>query len=480
MDDRISGKELNRKAATAGMFYIVTQILIRGITFLITPVYTRLVSTAQFGELRTYESWLLIMVPVFSLSLYRSVERAKYDYPETFSEYVSSVQALSFLAITIGYTIVTVFFRQGFMNLSGMDGFQYIVMILFTYGFSAMQYFQIREKQMMRYRASVIASAAIMIPATIVSVLLLWWGNHTGRQTELVNLRIIGYFGPQILGGIILMILLQKQGKAIIRRNYWKYALRYSLPLIPELLSVQIMNQSDKIMVMRMVGSAEAGMYALAANLSYIIWILEDAVWGAWLPWFYEKISREEKKDIQKPWERIILLFGFVSWALVMLGPEVIFLLGGSQYGEALNLVAPMVTGILLRFFSYVFIAQENYQKKTKIVAAGTVGAMILNVILNVVCIRLFGYRAAAYTTAFSFFVLFIVHGLLEKKICGMSCVSLKRMLLLALVFIAVNGFSVLLFRFPWYARWGLVLMVCIGAGWNLFPEIKDMVRRSE
>ena len=73
----MQNQKLNQLALKAGIFYIVGQLFIRGITFLTTPVYTRLLSAAQYGEIRVYESWLLIMVPVMSLCLFRSVDRAK-------------------------------------------------------------------------------------------------------------------------------------------------------------------------------------------------------------------------------------------------------------------------------------------------------------------------------------------------------------------------------------------------------------------
>ena len=64
---------------------MVCQMLIRGISFATTPIYTRLLSTEQFGQIRVYESWLQIAVPIMSLCLWRSVERAKYDMREKFN-----------------------------------------------------------------------------------------------------------------------------------------------------------------------------------------------------------------------------------------------------------------------------------------------------------------------------------------------------------------------------------------------------------
>ena len=472
MSEELKKKELNRKAATAGTVFVIVQLLVRGITFLLTPVYARLVSTAQYGEIRTYESWLLIAMPIFSLCLYRSVPRAKYEYPDRFSEYVSSVQTLSWISITIGYVVVLLFFREPFMRLCILDTPLLAFMILYTYSNTSVFFFQNREKQMLRYRQSVTATACMMIPATICSIVLLLWGNRTGRQEQLVLLRVIGYYSPQILCGLFLAFLVWKQGRFNISRDFWKFALLFSLPLIPETLSLQIMNQSDKIMIRKIVDAESAGIFALATNLSFIIWLIEDAVWGAWLPWLYEKISRDELTEIQKPWNLITMIFGYISWALVILGPELIALLGGSKYREAVWLVAPMVTGTLLRFCSFGFTAELNYQKKTWFTALGTFATMVLNVILNAVCIHSFGYQAAAYTTAFSYLMLMILQGLLEKKVCGLNCVSLPKMIIMGLSFATINLASMLLYQLHDLIRWGAFAAVTSIIVWKMLPEI--------
>lgn len=94
---------------------------------------------------------------------------------------------------------------------------------------------------------------------------------------------------------------------------------------------------------------------------------------------------------------------------LVLFAPEIILILGGKKYADAIWLIAPMVTGTLFRFYSYSYTAIQNFHKKTKFVAISTVSVMFLNVFLNYVGIRAFGYQAAAYTTAFSYLVLMIM-----------------------------------------------------------------------
>ena len=109
-------------------------------------------------------------------------------------------------------------------------------------------------------------------------------GRVQGLIGQLVDRRVIGYYVPQIIGGAVVAIVIWTQGKKFINLKYWKYGLAFSLPLIPEALSIQIMNQSDKIMIQKMISKEAAGVFAIATTISFIIWILEDSVWNAWIP----------------------------------------------------------------------------------------------------------------------------------------------------------------------------------------------------
>lgn len=80
-------------------------------------------------------------------------------------------------------------------------------------------------------------------------------GRVQGLIDQLVDRRVIGYYVPQIIGGAIVAIVIWTQGKKFINLKYWKYGLAFSLPLIPEALSIQIMNQSDKIMIQKMISN---------------------------------------------------------------------------------------------------------------------------------------------------------------------------------------------------------------------------------
>ena len=92
---------LNKMAFTSGFFFILAQLLARGFNFIVTPIYSRLLSEAQYGIVTTYESWLLIAYTIMSLCLWRSVDVAKHDFADDYNGYVSSVHTLSYISIAV-------------------------------------------------------------------------------------------------------------------------------------------------------------------------------------------------------------------------------------------------------------------------------------------------------------------------------------------------------------------------------------------
>lgn len=476
-DTNSSNATLNKIALKSGLFFVLAQLCVRGLTFLVTPLYTRLATPAQYSQIRVYESWLLIGYTVMSLCVWRSADVAKNDYKDKFNDYISSSQFLSHIAVIV-FFLIALLFKKQVMDFCDMDNLMFYFMFAYVFTYTSMLYMQRRDKQLFHYKFSTAATLLTIIPGTLLSLFLMWRGKVAGLEEQMVSRRIIGFYTPQIIVGIFIAILLFKQGnKTLYNKEYWKYGLAFSLPLMPEALSIQVMNQSDKIMIQKMIGKTPAGIFALATTVSFVIWILEDSVWNAWIPWLYEKISAKKTEEVERPWTIVMNLFGLLSWVLVVLAPEEIAILGTKAYRDAIWLIAPMVSGTLFRFYSYSYSAIQNYYKNTRYVAAGTISTMILNVILNYVCILNFGYMAAAYTTAFSYMVLLIVQGIMEHKITGQVIVPLHKTVLIALFYGALNVGSMFLFRMPGLVRYAVIVVVCGSVAFFLRKEFKGLLK---
>ncbi len=453
---------LNQKALKSGFIFIMMQMLVKGISFLSTPIYTRMLSPAQYGEVRVYESWLLMFAPIVALNLYRCSDQVKFEFGrEKYYSAISSIQTLAYLSIA-SFSALILLFHQQAEKILDMSFPLLILMILFFFANASLEFMRRREKQMMHYHLNIVTTFCTMIPATMGSILWIYYGHIKNHQESLVLYRNLGFYLPQIIGGGIIAVIIWRQGKKLIDTAVWKYAVLFCIPLIPEMISIQIMNQSDKLMVKYLVGLKATGIYSLATTVSWIVWVLEDSVWNAWQPWMYEKISRNEYEDIETPWLYIMHGFGLLTWLLVMTGPEIIHLLGATSYQASVYLIAPLCVSMLYHFFNNSYSAIQSYYKKTKIVAATTVCAMVLNLVLNYIFIRIFGYTAAAYTTAFSYFALMVAQGIVSMKITKKQIIPLKKSIIISVFYFIVSVGSMFMYILSSRTRYMIIIIVMV------------------
>ena len=98
--------------------------------------------------------------------------------------------------------------------------------------------------------------------------------------------------------------------------------------------------------------------------------------------------------------------------------PEFITIVATEEYREGVYVVPPVVLSNYFIFLYSLFCNIEFAYDDSKSVMKATLFASILNIVLNLWFIPIFGYIAAGYTTLVSYIVLSIVHYYMYKKIC--------------------------------------------------------------
>ena len=100
-----------------------------------------------------------------------------------------------------------------------------------------------------------------------------------------------------------------------------------------------------------------------------------------------------------------ILYIGFIS-----LAPDVIRIAGTKEYYGGIAMVIPLAFAIYFVFLYSLPVHVEYFYKKTKFIAVGTSLAAGINIALNYIFIRKYGYTASAWTTLVSYILLFVFH----------------------------------------------------------------------
>lgn len=426
--------------AKIGIIYTISNIVVRGMVFLSTPIFTRLLTQAEYGDFSNISSWANIISIIVTMQLYVSIVRAKYDYGSEIDKYLSSILVLGNLITLIWWCIVeyNLSFFESFLDMD-----RTFIRIIFIYAlFSpAMQILTYTNRIYSRYKLVICLTWITLLLSTGGSVILvLLMSNH------LLG-RILGNYITIVFVDIALWLYILLKGHCISPR-YWKYALIFSIPLIPHELAGLLLASSDRIIVKRLCGSEDAALYSLAYTISTIASVLLSSLNQAWQPWMYDKLEEGKTNDIYKFSIPYTFTFAIGCIGIMLMGPEIIMILGGETYAAAKYVIPPVCFSIMLQFIYTLYANIEFYEKKTGWISLATLIASIVNIALNFILIPIFGYIAAAYTTVIGFALMVAFHYFVVKfKTEYIGIYSFKKLLAITAIDMVAMIISLILYQ---------------------------------
>lgn len=426
------------KAFKSGIWYTASNFLVKSIAFITTPIFTRLLTKAEFGLYNNYTSWLAIITTLVTLNLDSTLISARYDYEDRFDEYILSTLTLSTLSTLVWLLIANVF-RNRISLFLGLEHVYVNVMLVYLLFLPAINLFQARERYNFQYKKTVIISLFIAVGTALLSVLFVLW------LPDRLFGRIVGSVIPTVLLGGVLYIYFLRKGRKV-KTEYWKYAFPICLPFIPHLLSLTLLNSMDRTMITRWCNPEDTAMYSIAYTCGSMVTLLMTSMNSAYAPWLGEKLNANQYDDIRKLSKIYILGFSFLAVGIMAVAPEVLLILGGRGYLEAQYVMAPIAMGCVCQFLYTMLVNIEQFKKKTVGMAIASVIAALVNFILNYVFIPRIGYLAAAYTTLAGYLCLLGIHMVLVYKIRLSKVYDYKMMIWTVLILMSITVLITLLY----------------------------------
>lgn len=399
----------NSETIKSSKWYLVSNILLKIIDYISLAIFAKLLTKNEFGEYSQYIAWSQILVIITTFNLNASIISGKYDYKEVFDKFILSTLSLTFIVTTCFWLFSDIICKIFSYNVS-IQFFYANCMFIYIIFYSAINLYKLRDKFLVNYkrntRISILYALCLVIVQTIFVLLL-----HDKLKGIILGLVI----STSIVGTFAIIDIIKK-GKSASTK-YWEYAINVSLPYIPHALSMVVLSSTDKIMISRLCGNDKTALYSLAYSCSLIITILMNSLNDAYVPWLGNKIENKEYEKIKDNSKKYILFFTILSFGIMLIMPEILYAIGGEEYYEAIGVLAPVALGIIYQFLYIMFVNVEQLTKKTKYMALCSALAAILNIVLNYIFIPIFGYMAAAYTTAIGYCFLLVMHMHIVKKI---------------------------------------------------------------
>lgn len=449
--------------ARAAIWFTVCNFILRAISFITGPIFTRLLPSDEYGKYAIFLSYeqIILIFATWEIHL-GAYQKGIFKYKNDIRGYTSSTQLLINIITLICFSLIFVF-KDLFFKITGLGASVALLMFIYLMFRPSYDCWLARKRKAYEYKAAVLITllySVVNVVFPMGAVLVLNRTANVKIETTLICSSLIC---------IVFYLRNANYVKTIKNKNlpnYWKYNIAFEGPLVLHSLSYLVLSQADRIMINNMIGSSEAAFYSVAYSIASVVSIFQISINQSLTPWRYQMLEEKKYSSIKEVTDGLLIMMGTVIIAFILVVPEGMKLLFTKEYYEAVWCIPPISVGIFFMFLYSIYVNIEEYYEKTKYVVIVSVGCGLVNIILNYICIRRFGYVACAYTTLFSYILFAVGHHFFMVKTLkevGVkeNVVDSKNVYFISLVMVVLSVIITMLYDHI-FIRYGLLIFIIV------------------
>lgn len=388
--------------------YAVGTIASRLVGFIMIPVYTRVLTPADYGIIETIVRLVDIISLFLALGLAEALLRHYYlaKGEEDRRRLVGTVFNLNLTVVIVG-SLLTIPFSPYLTRLAfGHDRYTHYV----TVSLIGMLVGNLIELPLTMWRAegkawrfTVVSLLKLITQLTTNIILVVWlrWGVWGVVMSGLLN---------ALVWSMALGVLVRLRYGMQFDMQWLKPVLRYGLPLVPAALSQFVLHFSDRFFLARYATEAELGLYSLAYRFGMLVSVFYGIVSMAWGPWAFKVGTQSEggEQHLLRAGGLILVIFAVVTDWIVLLSRPVITIMSSRGFWQAADYVP------LLAISYWAFVAQFppsmfiRLARRTDVLAGVQAVSAAICVMLNMLCIPVYRIWGATWATLMSFAILWV------------------------------------------------------------------------
>lgn len=382
------------------------------LSFLLVPLYTNVLSTEQYGTADLISTTATLLIYVLTINIADAVLRFSIDRnsnQEIILSYGVRVLIIGTFVCGMGLGIIAF---SGILNWP----LYYYLFVLLT--FFSQAFFQILTNylrgidKIIQVAIAGIISALALIVSNIVLLLVFKFG-------------IFGYLISLIVGpSVACVYCLFECGEPIV--TYLKNscdkdtmsAMRtYCIPMIFNNVALWINAFLDRYFVTAYCGVGENGVYSVASKIPIILATCYNVFAQAWNLSAIKEFDPQDKDGFfSKTYEVYNSLITVVCSILILANIPLAKFLYAKDFFAAWQYSSVLLISVMFNSLTIIIGSVFSAVKKTKTIALTTVVSAIVNTVLNMILIPIFGVLGAAIATVAAYFVMWIARLALSKK----------------------------------------------------------------
>ena len=400
------GKDLAKNTAIVSIGKICTQL----ITFLLLPVYTAVLSNEEYGVVDLLNTLTSLLLPIVTLQIEQGIFRYLIDCRENNEKQIKLITTIIRFMIIQSIACIVIFLCVSpFIH----NEYKYFLMANLLMGIFSSLLLQICRGlgDNATYAIGSFITGAFTVVLNVIFIVAFRWGAY-------------GMLGATAISNFICAVYI------FLKRKIYKYIkpkqfdkkilkeiIKYSVPLIPNMISWWIVSASDRTIISAVIGIAQNGIYSAANKFSGVFTTLYSVFNLTWTESASININSEDRDEFfSKILDFVIRFFGCLCLGTIAVMPFVFNILINEKFAEAYYQIPILILGsvfnILVSFVGSIYVAK----KLTKEIAKTSIISAVINIFVNIVLIKSIGLYAASISTVIAYALMFIYRWIDVKK----------------------------------------------------------------
>ena len=372
-----------RRLATTGAAYTAANVLSKLIAVALLPLYTRYLTPADYGAAEVLFAAVVAASIVIRLGVIEALLRFYYKAGEDPAAVVATSFAAIFWLATLAALVALPFagpISEAILDEPAPDLARIAIggLWVLTLNEFLLTLFRLEE----RARAFFLVTIVNVLAAIALTVVLV-----VGRDEGARGLLL----GSYVSGAAVVLALIYVQRRRLslwFDRVLLMRILRFGLPTMPAELSLYALNFVDRIIIIRTVGLAEAGLYSLAVKFAQGVNVLVRGFQLAWPPLAY---SIRDDDEARRAYAAVVTWFlagcAFVVIGMWLFSRWIVRALAAPEFFDSYEAIGLISTAVTLYALYMVLLVILGRTGRTEFNFPATAAALAVNVALNLILV---------------------------------------------------------------------------------------------
>ena len=405
--------EYLRRLATTGAAYTASSVFSKLIAVFLLPLYTAYLTPADYGAAEVMLASLVAASILIRFGVIEALLRFYYlagEQPQRvvatgFASLFWTATAGALVGLALAEPISELLLDRPDAGLARLAVLGLWTLTLWEYVLTLLRL----DERARAYFAITVINVIVTIPFTVWLVAV---------EEQGASGILLGTFGT---GAIFLAWRLWQERRRVSfvpELPLLRRMLRFGLPTMPAELTLYSLNFIDRILIVRLAGLAEAGLYALAIKFAQGINVIARGFQLAFPPLAYSIADDDEARraySLIVTWFAAICAFSVAG--LWLLSRWIVDLLAAPEYFQAYEAIGLLATGVSLYALYLVLVVILGRTGRTEFNLPATAAGTVVNIGLNLVLIPPLGIVGAGIALVASYLVVLVAMYVLTQRL---------------------------------------------------------------